>query len=166
MILNNYWAWREACENASVVGDNVTTNMTSTEGNKNILMSCFRNSSSSYMEASATNFGFKRNSLYIISSSEASITPNDYVLSNVLTATNATYSIICNLVDGKLVYTANIAGSNQTGSEYTIRKVGIAKKIYIPTTYQDVLMAVVELSEPITVPNGSGFSITVEMIEE
>lgn len=165
MILNNYWAWREACENASVVGNQVTTNMKDTQGTPNIPMSCFQNYSS-YMEGSATNFGFKRNSLYIISSSEASITPNDYVLSNVLTATNATYSIICNLVDGKLVYTANIAGSNQTGNEYTIRKVGIVKKIYVPNTYTDVLMAVVELSEPITVPNGSGFSITVEMIEE
>lgn len=165
MILNNYWAWKEACENASIVGNQITTNMRNTGGVKNILMSCFQNYSQ-YMEASTTNFGFKRNSLYIISSSEASITPNDYVLSNVLTAANATYSITCNLVDGKLVYTANIAGSNQTGNEYTIRKVGIAKKIFVPNTYNDVLMAVVELSEPITVPNGSGFSITVEMIEE
>lgn len=165
MILNNYWAWREACENASVVSNQVPTNMTSTEGNTNINMSCFLNNSQ-FTEASATNFGFKRNSLYLISSSEASITPNDYMLSNILAATNATYNITCNLVDGKLVYTANIAGSNQTGSEYAIRKVGIAKKIYVPNTYQDVLMAVVELSEPITVPNGSGFSITVEIIEE
>ena len=165
MILNNYWAWKEACENASIVGNQVTTNMTSTEGSKNINMSCFQNYSQ-YMEASATNFGFKRNSLYLISSSEASITPNDYMLSNILVATNATNSITCNLVDGKLVYTANIAGSNQTGNEYTIRKVGIAKKIFVPNTYNDVLMAVVELSEPITVPNGSGFSITVEIIEE
>ena len=165
MILNNYWAWREACENASIVGNQVTTNMRSTGGSENISMPCFQNYSQ-YMEASANNFGFKRNSLYIISSSEASITPNDYVLSNVLTATNSTYNITCNLVDGKLVYTANIAGSNQTGNEYTIRKVGIVKKIFVPNTYNDVLMAVVELSEPITVPNGSGFSITVEMIEE
>lgn len=165
MILNNYWAWKEACENASIIGNSVTTNMRSTGGVNNISMSCFQNYSQ-YMEASTTNFGFKRNSLYIISSSESSITPNDYTLSNVLTATNATYSITCNLVDGKLVYTANIAGSNQTGDEYTIRKVGIAKKIFVPNTYYDVLMAVVALSEPITVPNGSGFSITVEMIEE
>ena len=49
----------------------------------------------------------------------------------------------------------------------TVTRVGILKSTYNSVSaYVNALMAIIELSEPITVPSGNGYSIVVEMIEE
>ena len=169
MILNNYWAWKEACDR-SVISDSgsETTSMIDLDGIRVTTFATIygnRNWGQSYEACS--NECFRTHLSHRLSNENTPISENDYTINNLTGFRNQTTSCICTLVDGKLNYTFTCGGVNNNTSEQIITRIGITKSlIQANMSWQAVLMAIVELSEPITVPPGSGYSIVIEMIEE
>lgn len=168
MILNNYWAWREACERAIISDDVVTTSMIDTSGTRvTSFPSIYGNRNWTNLYEACSNECFRAHLSHRLSNENTSISENDYTINNLTGFRNQTISCICTLVDGKLNYTFTCGGVNNNASEQIITRIGITKSlIQGNASWQVVLMAIVELSEPITVPPGSGYSIVIEMIEE
>ena len=164
MILNNYWAWKEVQERAvSSTASEIQTYIKDTAGS---FMKITGVKLSTSVELS-NNFRLTVNLLHYVSNETTQIDENDYSMNNLSSITDASTSCVCGIIDSKLTYTINISGTNSGSDSITITRVGLLKRIYNTSyTMQNALMAIIELSEPITVPSGNGYSITVEMIEE
>lgn len=169
MILNNYWAWREACERAIISEEvAITTSMIDISGTRvTTFPTIYENRNWTSFYQACSNACFRTYLSHRLSDENTPISENDYTINNLTGFRNQTISCICTLIDGKLNYTFTCSGVSDNTSEQIITRIGITKSLMnTNVSRQEVLMAVVELSEPITVPPGSGYSITVEMIEE
>lgn len=166
MILNNYWAWREANSHADDTQDYVSSMK---DMNGTAVSMCGYNSTSAstdYIHNSLKSRSFTKDMIHYVTSDQSETKETDWELPTAIGVSDKTTSVISSLINGKLKYTFTCGGSNKTSEEIVIRKVCITKRIFVPNLWKEVLMAVVELSEPITVPAGSGYSIVIEMIEE
>ena len=73
-----------------------------------------------------------------------------------------------NNTDDSMKYIFTCTGTNNNATDITIRKVGMKKALYNCETNQRnyFLFAIIDLEEPIIVPAGQGYSITVDMTEQ
>lgn len=164
MIFNNFWAWREACERVNTSG-NISTSMRNT-GGAFIPMAGAR-SNSEYLAYSSVNYGLTNNMTYYVSGYSGEINdPTRFVWPSEIGVYDKTISVVTTSENGKLRHVFTCKGNNKAPTSITISSIYITKSIYFLNDYDETLMFGTHLSEPITVPPGSGFSITVEMIEE
>ena len=97
-------------------------------------------------------------------------TKNDYCLATDVTSSfsNASTTINIQQVTGdKLLTRLTFNGTNSSGSDITIKEVGIIKNYYVnSSSTTDVLFTREVLAEPMVVTNGGGIVITVDWYEE
>ena len=183
MILNNYWKWKNALANTTFVGTasanpqmNVTTNMFALNGSA-VSMICRlgdRNETfNAYFPKVAENFNLKSNIDLQFATADGSIDETTYDTPSKISgitkiSLSATY--VGSSDGGKctIVY----SGTNTKNLSITIERVGIIKKIYHANSYYSVegdftsvLIGILDLAEPVTVPASMGFTLTVEWDE-
>ena len=97
-------------------------------------------------------------------------TKNDYCLATDVTSSFSNTSTTVNIqqVTGdKLLTRLTFNGTNSSGSNITIKEVGIIKNYYVNSSSTiDVLFTREVLAEPMVVTNGGGIVITVDWYEE
>lgn len=181
MILNNYWEWQRQKEWGQVDWSGQvehmirpTTNLV-TENNGIITNAIFKWQAGycgwpDYYRYLYQNYMLNSNWGFRISDSTDEVTPDAYTLSG-LTYTDNSITLNIQNVDGTLKQIVTCSGRNNSGSDYTIRKVGIAKKFQClagsTVALSDfVYLFIVELEEPITVQNGKGFTISIDLTEQ
>lgn len=180
MILNNYWAYKQYMEKtAPQLGSDTYIDIPgciSVEGPQ------YSNVVVGYNSTRIDNDAFKgitenrslRYKLYSkVGSSDAAPTALDTDLNEDITSSfdNYTTEVRVNSSGDQMVTTIEFGGDNNTGSEITIRELGIYKSVhntvpYDGTEYLYHFMFVHHvLEEPIVVPVGQGFTKVFEWRE-
>ena len=179
MILNNYWNLASYMHSHNITFDN---NVWQNLGVKNlsgseitqIWANCSYSSSfAQFSVACAKNHSLRLELDALLGTGTTTPEASDYCLDNDITNNIANLSVTSNTgadEDG-LKTIVTISGTNLTGNEITISEIGITKTIYYfdqqwtNVSSSKSLMARELLNNPITVPNGQGFTLTFEWLE-
>ncbi len=171
MILKNYWKWLENNQkNSFMDGNNINVNigLKGLDGsNVNILQSSTDPGYRSYI---ANNQLLKAELSVRVGNGDTPVTPQDYCLENDLTSSlsNISYQFSSS-TDNNITRIISFSGNNLTNNVLTINKVAIVKGIWsVPSGFSksDVMMAIIELEEPIVVQPSDNFNIVCKWLEQ
>ena len=171
MILNNYWAIKGFTQqNAPTASSSYATTdigLKDLSGNAAGFPNQVNGSNTS---AIAPNWIALYNASAKVGTGTAQPAADDYDIDIDATDdfTNYTVTINSNANNGELTTVVTISGINTSGSDVTISEVLIYRELYNPQLSQQPKIAIVheKLSSPITVPNGSGFSLIISWKEK
>lgn len=99
----------------------------------------------------------------IVGTGDTAVTALDYCLDNDVTSQLSNYSSVLSPSYGDTndLFTYTVSGENATGSDITIKEVGITKQYNSAvTTYSEFLVAREVLDTPIVIHDGEAFSFT------
>lgn len=171
MVLKNYWKLLENYQKNSVWGSsaiNVDIGLKGLNGSAvNILQST---TDWGYMPYLAQNLRMDYNLSLRAGSGSSPATASDYALANDVTnnLSNVKTTYLSSADDAGIIRKMSISGSNFTNNAITIRKIGVVKGIWsVPSGFEkaDVLLAVIELENPVVVNKGENFNIVIEWNE-
>ena len=183
MILNNYWEWQRQKEIGGTVNSGVYADALRQTYIKDY-QGDFLSLSFIWLAPGTTiawwgtnsyiyqNYMISSNCGFTISSSSEEISVDDYALPNEISHTNNSISVSVQNVDSALKQIVTCSGTNGTGDDVIIRKVGIWKRFFgvgsnnVSELKNKCYLAIVDLEEPIEVPAGKGFTITVDLTEQ
>ena len=95
-------------------------------------------------------------------------TAEDYCLESPFTPSNYNYTFDTRYENGRLITDGIATGVNDTNSAITISEVGISRMGLLNSNSSNVEVLFVRhiLDNPITVPSGESFRVTIEWIDE
>jgi len=171
MVLNNYWMWLDYMNSHSFYGsadfNNTNTGMIQLNGNA---ASVVTRNTSSYGTVEYSRL-LTRGITLRVGTGIDDISATDYSLANDITNSLSNLNtVISSYVDTKYNKVITLTGTNNSGNSVAITTVGVCKKFY-RALYLDesescqVMMAKYALETPLIVPNGQGFSITLNWLE-
>lgn len=162
MILSNYWKYRSSVDTQAQDGNTVMNGMVSITGDAAGI--AFSNA------ASIVNYKFDERLSYKFGAGSNEYTSDAYALANDITSSIGNVSATFNSSGADaLSRIISISGVNASASEITITEVGIVKNIGEygnMTKTNDILMAICQLTNPVTVPASGSFQIPVNWIEQ
>ena len=170
MILNNYYKWLGANQRYSIQADATSQDvgLKAIDG-ENALMLCGNpyGNNSSWWGALAQTRSID-NCALCIGTGENTYESGDYCLVNDITANLSGVQYTKGYsYDNNFTRLFTITFTNSTSSEITVTEIGIKKVIYSdPTRYKDVMMAIIQLDDPISVPVGATATVAVTWIDE
>lgn len=165
MITNNYYRWIGAFQRYANTNSNaLNVGLIDTSGT-NINM--FFSYSSAYTSQS---IGMDGHVDLQVGNGTGEFAKTDYTLANNITSNfgTPTVSFSSSVANNKLTRTITWTAENTSGSDQTIRQVGVIKKIHATNTAatNDVLIAEFALENPVTVGAGETATVTVNWIDE
>lgn len=168
MVLNNYW--KAVRSLGLMTGSNGTfdSGMINVSGTAipNLLTYISGTSSAGLWQIRTKGMSAR------VGKGNAAVTVNDYSLDDDCTSSFDNYSVTQNLgIDNALTDVFTISGDNGTGSEITLTEVGITKTYsgqneVSDSSTQEVMFARLLLSNPVTVPAGGSFQLSVKWEEK
>lgn len=164
MILKNYWKWLHG----------VTYCVTTTQQTFNVGLYDMNGDNVTIILGGRNNDNANKNISWLydmfvrLGTSETDTSESDYALNNDVTSSLSNLNFnIQSQGDENLRRTITITGANNTENAITLRQVAIGKTIYGESyTPYEVLFAIVNLNEAITVGSGDSFTIALEWIED
>lgn len=163
MILNNYWKWLQVITMNGLNGQDCPCSIVNTNGD----------SLNTYCMSANNNINpcqLTKDLAIKIGTGENTYTPDSYNLVNDITSSidNLTFQMQSNCSNDQFIRTVLVSGDNSSANDITITEIGIQRKMYRSAggdVGTQVMLAIVQLETPITVPAGQGFTATVEWIE-
>lgn len=179
MILTNYWNFAAYMGTHNMTFD---SNTSVDVGVKDLTGTAIAavwvdvNFSAQYKQfavATAKNYSLRSELSALVGSGTTAAQIDDYALADDITESISNLAVSSNTGADEegLKTTITVTGTNLTGADITISEIGIAKPIYyFDQQWSEVksklsLFAREVLKNPVSVPDGQGFSITFEWLE-
>lgn len=165
MILKNYWRWLCAEQTYGAQEPEIrNAGLIKTSGESTVILVGNKDSNS----YSYQNTDFSEQLFVGFDSGDTAPTADDYALENDITSSFS--DITCSYaasVSDVFRKTFTITATNTTSTPLTIKKIGIGKGFLYEynMNYANCLLAIVELSNPITVAAGDSFTVVCEWTE-
>ena len=171
MILNNYWKANKIVEDLIWSNGRKDYGLIGVSGTGIGAIWYARNGNTSQYNLPFYNVQLRTTNIAVrLGTGTGDITADDYSLFNDCTSNITNLAITNNTQaeDNKFSQILLITGINNSGNELTIKEVGICKKFYTNEDYlsEDVMLAKMLLSNPVTIAAGGSFRIIVEWAEQ
>lgn len=171
MILKNYWKWMEALTQVGTVstwGPGINVGLKDITGANALIVVTSATSYDAHIKT-MNNFNLKSNYNVRIGTGQNELSSEDYCLKNDITSQITNFNVTLNTsADDNHTRVITVTGQNFTNNEMVINEVAYTKTIYDgydAVSTKEVMLAIAQLENPITVPSGSSFVVTVEWIE-
>lgn len=169
MILNNYWKYLAVMFNSNNLVQTEIIKNTGVRNTSGVSFGITAGSSyyTNYINELSVNLYPRKNTTVRVGTGDTAVTADDYDLANDVTNALSNVTNSQNLVvndEGKLITTYLFSATNNTGNELTIKEVGIHKaNIWGGSNGSEpknsCFLARKILDNPITVPNGTSFTV-------
>lgn len=171
MILKNYWRWMQATQRYSVNDTDTQKDigLINISGNAQLMFTGMIGSSvgasTQSMLASNRDLSLAK---FHLGTGDNTLTSDDYCLTNDVTSSFSNMTVTSGWASNdsySRIYT--VSGTNGTNAAITVTEIGITLKITADSDYNssEVMLAIVKLSEPITVASGDTFTVSFEWVE-
>lgn len=162
MILSNYWKFKNSLDTQAQDNNTVMNGMVSITGEAAGIAlgdnSCI------------VNYKFDNALIYKFGTGSNEYSSDAYALANDITSSIGNVSVSFNSSgNDTLSRIFSFSGTNTSESEITITEVGIVKRVGEYANMgktNDILMAICQLTNPVTVPASGSFQIPVNWIEQ